>query len=129
MDERHRLAAASRDGHLALRRVERHQRLIEILARSTTALTTRQLADRLGVSTRTVERDVERLRDAGVPFRSRPGRGGGVRFSPATDCAPIAFDVAEIAAILSSLAAVGPNSSPSAASAAGKLTAALRPIR
>lgn len=126
MDERHQLAAASRDGHLALRRVERQQQIVETLAHSG-VLTAGELADRLGVSTRTVERDIERLRDAGVPFRSRPGRGGGIDLRQARATTPIKLDVAEIAAIISSLAIVGPNSTPSATSAAAKLIAALRP--
>lgn len=124
MDERHQLAAASRDGHLALRRVERQQQLIEILAHAGKA-TIRELAVRLEVSTRTVERDVERLRDAGVPFTSYPGRTGGIALRPMRSAAMIELDVAEIAAIISSLAIVGPNSSPSASAATAKLVAAL----
>ena len=78
MEPRIQLAARSRDGHLALRRVERQQALIELLAGAApTVLATTEIAQRLGVSPRTVERDLERLRDLGVPFTARRGRGGG----------------------------------------------------
>lgn len=124
MQARDHLAARSRDGYLALRRVERQQALIEALAAGgwTTA---RELAERLHVSVRTVERDLERLRDAGVPFVSRPGRSGGVRLPVTTRRATVVLDVAEIGALVASLAAVGPTSSPSATSATLKLIAAL----
>ena len=125
MDDRHALAAASRDGHLALRRVERHHRILELLGHGGT-LTARALADRLGVSTRTVERDVDRLRDAGVPFTTRAGRAGGISLAPARRTAVVELDAAEIAAIVAAMAVVGTTSSPSAGSATAKLVAALR---
>ncbi|WP_147916792.1 helix-turn-helix transcriptional regulator [Ruania zhangjianzhongii] len=124
MQTRDDLAARSRDGHLALRRVERQQALIETLAGGGWR-TAGQLADRLQVSVRTVERDLERLRDAGVPFRSRPGRSGGIALPVTARRATVVLDVAEIGALVASLAAVGPTSSPSATSATLKLVAAL----
>lgn len=41
-------------------------------------LTTAQIAERLGVSERTVRRDVARLQDLGLTAEVTPGRGGGV---------------------------------------------------
>jgi predicted DNA-binding transcriptional regulator YafY len=121
-----RLAAASRDGHLALRRVERQQALIERLYAARSApIHLATLARELGVSVRTVARDVERLRDSGVPLDARRGRGGGVRLVPTGAVRPIVFDVAELAALLSSLAVLGPTVSASAASAMRKLADAL----
>jgi predicted DNA-binding transcriptional regulator YafY len=38
-----------------------------------------QLAEELGVSVRTIYRDVERLHDAGVPVYAEAGNGGGIR--------------------------------------------------
>lgn len=126
MDRRIRLSAASRDGHLALRRVERQQALIERLhAARGERVELGQLARALHVSVRTVARDVERLRLSGVPLHARPGRGGGVSLLPANATIKVLFDLPEAAALMSSLAVVGPSVSDSAASAMRKLAAAL----
>lgn len=120
------LAARSRDGHLALRRAERQQHLIEFLATtSPSRLSTTEIAWRLGVSARTVERDLERLRDAGVPFNSRPGPAGGHTLDIARHHHQLSLDTGEIAAIVSSLAIVGPTASASASSAMATLIRAL----
>ena len=121
-----RLAAASRDGHLALRRVERQQALIERLHAARGArIPLANLARDLRVSVRTVARDVERLRDSGVPLTARQGRTGGVSLSPTREAVTVALDLPEAAALMSSLAVLGPTVSPSAASAMRKLAAAL----
>ncbi|MFC5137113.1 helix-turn-helix transcriptional regulator [Actinomycetospora rhizophila] len=120
------LAAASRDGHLALRRVERQQAVIERLHAARGArLRIADLARDLGVSARTPARDVERLRDGGVPIATHPGRGGGVSLARVDAPAAVHLDLPEAAALLSSLAVLGPTVSPSAASAMRKLVAAL----
>ena len=120
------LAAASRNGHLALRRVERQQAVIERLHAARGArLQFADLARDLGVSPRTVARDVERLRDSGVPIVAHPGRGGGVSLPRVAAPAPFRFDLPEAAALISSLAVLGPTVSPSAASAMRKLTEAV----
>jgi predicted DNA-binding transcriptional regulator YafY len=122
------LAAASRDSHLALRRVERQQALIERLrAARGTRLPLGTLADGLRVSPRTLARDVERLRISGVPIQTHRGRGGGVSIPYGGALAPIVFDLSEAAALMSSLAVLGPSVSPSATSAMRKLAAALQP--
>ena len=120
-----RLVAASRDGHLALRRVERQQHLVELLHASGRRHTLAELARELGVSARTVARDVERMRLSGAPIQVVPGRTGGVSLERVGAVTPIAFDVPEVAALMSSLAVLGPSVSPSAASAMRKLTEAL----
>lgn len=122
------LAASSRDGHLALRRVERQQALIERLhAAHGERIKLGDLARDLGVSVRTVARDVERLRLSGVPVRAHPGRGGGVSLLPTSAAIAIVLDLPEAAALMSSLAVLGPSVSESAASAMRKLTEALNP--
>lgn len=88
-----------------------------------------QLARELGVSVRTVSRDVERLRTSGVPIDVRNGRGGGVRLLPSGTVNPILFDIPELAALMSSLAVLGPTVNQSAASAMRKLTEALNSAR
>jgi predicted DNA-binding transcriptional regulator YafY len=126
VDNRSRLAAASRDGHLALRRVERQQVLIErLVAARGHRLTLSRLATELGVSTRTVSRDVERLVSSGVPICAWPGRTGGISLPVHAPPAPVSFDLAEAAAVLSSLTVLGPTATGSAGSAMQKLTAAL----
>jgi len=121
-----RASAASRDPYLTLRRVERQQHLIERLHTSSSRLTLGRLANELGVTERTVARDVERLRHSGVPITVVPGRGGGVSIERATPSGRVELDLPEIAALMASLAALGPSASESAASAMRKLTAALR---
>jgi predicted DNA-binding transcriptional regulator YafY len=126
VDRRTRLAAASRDSHLALRRVERQQALIERLhAAHGQRVRLGELARDFSVSARTVARDVERLRLSGVPLVVSQGRGGGVLLAPRGRVVPIDFDLAEVAALMSSLTVLGPNASQSAASAMRKLARAL----
>jgi predicted DNA-binding transcriptional regulator YafY len=124
---RARLAAQSRDSHLALRRVERQQALIERLytARGTRLLL-EALAHDLRVSPRTLARDVDRLRSSGVPITTHRGRGGGVSLQCGGHLPPIAFDARETAALVASLAALGPSVSESATSAMHKLAEALQ---
>ncbi len=122
-----RLATASRDAYQALRRVERQQALIERLHDAHgQALPMDRLATELGVSRRTVQRDIERLLDSGVPIETHPGRGGGVRMPVPRRIEPVRLDVAELAAVMSSLAVLGPSVTASAGSAMRKLAAAIR---
>lgn len=118
-------AAASRDAHLTLRRVERQQHLITILSRKGPRRTFQELADEVGVTPRTIARDIQRLRHSGVPISVTPGRAGGALLEATTEPAPVQLDFAEIAALISSLAAVGPTVSEPAQSAMTKLVNAL----
>lgn len=119
------LPATSRDPYLTLRRVERQQLLIEILSAASSELTSEQLATRLRVTTRTVERDLRRLRESGVPITARPGPAGGSRLLGAGGHRVVSLTVAEIAALLASLAALGPTATGAAASATESLVVAL----
>ncbi|MEV6493597.1 HTH domain-containing protein, partial [Actinoplanes sp. NPDC051633] len=83
------------------------------------------LAAELGVAPRTVARDVARLRESGVPVDAYRGRDGGVRLRPARAAITIDFDLPEVAALMSTLAVLGPTVSESAASAMRKLVVAL----
>jgi len=84
-----------------------------------------RLASELSVSTRTIARDVQRLGLSGVPLSTHRGRGGDVSLDVRHAPTSIAFDVPEIAALISSLAVLGPTVSPSAGSAMRKLAEAL----
>lgn len=119
--------AASLDNHLTLRRVERQQRIIERLHAAPGRVPLARLAEEFGVAGRTVARDLQRLRHSGVPIAVAPGRGGGAYLERTGPLAPITLDLPELAALLASLAALGPTATDSAASAMRKLTAALHP--
>lgn len=58
-----------------------------------------ELADRLGVSGRTVRRDVERLRRLGYPVESLTGPAGGYRLRAGTAMPPLLLDDDEAIAI------------------------------
>ncbi|MBF6168844.1 YafY family transcriptional regulator [Streptomyces gardneri] len=67
-----------------------------------------ELADRLGVTTRTVRRDVERLRALGYPVHADQGVGGGYRLAAGQDLPPLLFDDEEaIVTAVSLLAGAG----------------------
>jgi biotin operon repressor len=57
------------------------------------------LADRLGVTPRTVRRDVDRLRELGYPVRAMKGPEGGYRLDPGADLPPLLFDDGQAVAI------------------------------
>jgi predicted DNA-binding transcriptional regulator YafY len=59
-----------------------------------------QLADRLGVSARTLRRDVDRLRELGYPVDATRGAGGGYRMAPGASLPPLALDDEEAVALV-----------------------------
>ncbi|WP_150251542.1 helix-turn-helix transcriptional regulator [Nocardiopsis deserti] len=67
-----------------------------------------ELADRLGVTPRTVRRDVDRLRALGYPVHASQGVGGGYQLGPGKDLPPLLLDDEEaIATVVSLLAGAG----------------------
>ncbi|WP_020666094.1 helix-turn-helix transcriptional regulator [Amycolatopsis nigrescens] len=67
-----------------------------------------ELAGRLGVTARTVRRDVERLRTLGYPVQASQGVGGGYQLGPGQDLPPLLLDDEEaIATAVSLLAGAG----------------------
>lgn len=58
-----------------------------------------ELADRLGVTVRTVRRDIDRLRGLGYPVDSATGHAGGYRLASGTDLPPLLLDDDEAVAI------------------------------
>jgi biotin operon repressor len=57
------------------------------------------LAERLGVTTRTVRRDIERLRELGYPVHATMGPTGGYRLAAGTTLPPLLLDDDEAVAI------------------------------
>ncbi|MFI8825243.1 helix-turn-helix transcriptional regulator [Streptomyces sp. NPDC053431] len=77
----------------------------ELRAATPRPLTVAALAARFEVSTRTVQRDLQALMEAGVPVRTTTGRGGGWSIDPAMTLPPIGFTAEEAAALVAALAA------------------------
>ncbi|MGW0433643.1 helix-turn-helix transcriptional regulator [Micromonospora sp. NPDC003197] len=67
-----------------------------------------ELAERLGVTPRTVRRDVDRLRTLGYPVQASQGVGGGYQLGPGQDLPPLLLDDEEaIATAVALLAGAG----------------------
>jgi predicted DNA-binding transcriptional regulator YafY len=62
--------------------------------------TSTELATRLGVTTRTIRHDVERLRGLGYPVNARPGVSGGYRLGAGGALPPLLLDDEEAVAIV-----------------------------
>ncbi|MFI6036428.1 helix-turn-helix transcriptional regulator [Streptomyces sp. NPDC051315] len=58
-----------------------------------------ELAERLGVTARTVRRDVDRLRELGYPVDASPGTGGGYRLGAGAELPPLLLDDDEAVAV------------------------------
>jgi predicted DNA-binding transcriptional regulator YafY len=61
--------------------------------------TSAELAARLGVTTRTIRNDVERLRELGYPVDARPGVAGGYRLGTHATLPPLLLDDEEAVAV------------------------------
>ncbi|RBQ18450.1 transcriptional regulator [Spongiactinospora rosea] len=83
------------------------QRILALLAtlQSGRSFSGDELVVRLGVSPRTLRRDVERLREYGYPVETRPGPGGYYRLIAGAALPPLVLDDDEAIATLLGLAA------------------------
>ncbi|GAA1753787.1 YafY family protein [Streptomonospora arabica] len=81
---------------------ERVLRLLALLQRRP-SWTAAELAAELGVTDRSVRRDVERLRALGYPVQAAPGVGGGYQLGAGTRLPPLLFDDEEATATAVSL--------------------------
>lgn len=89
-----------------MNRTDRLYALVEELrARAPRTLRAAELAAHFGVSTRTIERDLLALQQAGVPIWAQPGPGGGYGLHAETTLPPLNLTPAEAAAIATALAA------------------------
>lgn len=111
---------------MAIARVERQHRLIEHLrVRAPRLVTGEQLGVDLGVSVRTIERDIAELLDAGIPIDVVRGPGGGYGMDARSKLAPLVLSPGEASAIIAALVAIGPYTSAASRSALTKLVDAL----
>lgn len=94
--------------------LDRLNRLELLTARlkSDEALTARGLAAELGISIRTLSRDIELLREQGLPIEADRGRGGGLRLSQRWGVGRLALNYVEAVDLLVSLAAAEQMESP-----------------
>src|SRR6059036_4145429 len=81
-----------------MRRADRLFQIIQLLRRRRTATTAAHIAERLGVSERTVYRDIRDLILSGTPIDGEAGIGYRIR--PGYDLPPLMFDRDEIQALV-----------------------------
>jgi len=81
-----------------MKRIDRVTSL-QALLRARESATARALADDLGVSERTVLRDLAALRDQGLPLESQSGRGGGFRLDRDRGVVAVHFALGEVIAL------------------------------
>src|SRR4029453_5181132 len=86
-----------RDRWQTCRAMDTSERLLKLLSllQARPDWTGRELAERLGVSGRTVRNDVERLRRLGYPVHASPGVGGGYRLGAGGAPSPLLLGGAE----------------------------------
>lgn len=108
-------------------RTDRLYAVVDVLrANAPSGVTVRSLAERFEVSTRTIERDVVALQNAGVPIWTETGRRGGVHIDPTFTLPPLNLTADEAFAIALALARdVGSPFSASARRALTKVAAIL----
>ncbi|GGV06216.1 transcriptional regulator [Actinomadura cremea] len=89
-------------------RTDRLYALVEELrARAPRRVSARELAARYEVSSRTIERDIGALQQAGVPIYADVGRSGGYTLDPERTLPPLNFTPAEAVAVAITLARAG----------------------
>ena len=86
-----------------MRKKSRLFAIAEALRARRTGVTAAELAERFGVTLRTIYRDLEALQDAGMPIRADRGRGGGYALDKSYQLPPVNFTARE-AALLVALA-------------------------
>lgn len=100
--------------------IDRLDRTLGLLA-SRPSWTARELADELGVSVRTVRRDLSRLAGRGVVIETERGRGGGVRVPARSGLGRVQLDARELIDLLLALALAERLGSPLLLSTLGRL--------
>lgn len=83
-----------------VRRTERLFAIAEHLRGRRSGVTAEQLAERFGVTLRTMYRDLASLRDAELPLRADRGRGGGFALDRSYSLPPVNFTAREAAILI-----------------------------
>jgi predicted DNA-binding transcriptional regulator YafY len=83
-----------------MRKKSRLFAVAEALRARRTGITAQELADRFGVTLRTIYRDLESLQDAGMPIRADRGRGGGYALDKNYQLPPVNFTAREAALLV-----------------------------
>lgn len=83
-----------------MRRKSRLFALAEYLRGRRTGVTAEQLAERFGVTVRTIYRDLDALRDASLPVQAERGPGGGYALDRAYTLPPVNFTPREAAVLV-----------------------------
>jgi predicted DNA-binding transcriptional regulator YafY len=83
-----------------MQRTERLFAIAEYLRGRRTGVTADALAERFGVTVRTIYRDLDTLRDAAMPVSAERGRGGGYALDASYSLPPVNFTAREAALIL-----------------------------
>jgi len=83
-----------------MRRTERLFALAEYLRGRRTGVTAEVLAERFGVTVRTIYRDLDTLRDASLPLSAERGRGGGYALDRSYSLPPVNFTAREAALLV-----------------------------
>jgi len=94
-----------------LTRLERLDLLANRL-KSNEPLIVRDIADELGVSVRTLSRDIGILRERGLPIEADRGRGGGIRLNASWAIGRVNFNYAEAVDLMITLAIAQQMKSP-----------------
>src|ERR1044071_3946198 len=83
-----------------MQRTQRLFALAEVLRGRRTGVTAEALAERFGVTVRTIYRDLDTLRDAAMPLVAERGRGGGYALDRSYSLPPVNFTAREAALIV-----------------------------
>lgn len=83
-----------------MKRTQRLFALTEYLRGRRTGVTAETLAERFGVTVRTIYRDLDALRDAALPVGAERGRGGGYALDRSYTLPPVNFTAREAALLV-----------------------------
>src|SRR6188768_1925364 len=87
-------------GFVPIQRTERLFALAEYLRGRRTGVTAEALADRFGVTVRTIYRDLDALRAAALPVSAESGPGGGFALDRSYSLPPVNFTAREAALLV-----------------------------